>query len=1294
MAIVATAATAETSDLRGFGRTEVKRRILAPDKEGFGDGQHPSPVTVLDFACETPEKAETVAGKFLLDLYADPGVVFEGGIHATSGGAAFAVERDGARTAIYAAESRAALEAVLPPGGSLVASAAVPEYMKAFRWGTYGMGGLENFHNWMEKAKTNVGIDPKTDRKCLDPREDFAFLRDMGPLHFDNWLELQGFDNSDGIVAPGVWSRRKLAGDFGVPIGYRLYMPDGSWGWAARRFAARMEKPAPWIESGWHGVHEHRPHFSWNDPDIYGYVAARTKDAMLAVKTPGARSWMHPVGELVHCPWYDWHSDYSAVATNSWHDYLRGKGVTLEETAAMFNRPDRPFAFWDEVPVPEFAHFAGLPGLVLDLAGAWRTAAMDETEWVDLPDFPGNWDFLWLYLKKGEIADSRYRDGRQAWQRDIKRRFRRVFEWSGALADGDRVWLYFFPMNMGALRHAVSLNGGEPVEVGAWCALDVTEKLAEGSNVLDIVLQGTVWDGRVFLSTEKPAVYPNMSEARCRLWTLWHSWRRDTKAARCEQVFDAMRQADPDAPVEFMAPLHFGQRLTNRLMRDWGAFAHFTGEGVWFFPWYKRYGKLYGYQGTSEQAGPCDTVAKARTSALRVFLAGLDMHKPVFLTQTYSRTPEVRAWWLEHKDLFARMGTYDIDLKQPQVLIYRRTDLTGDAFPTPFPAIDETIRDVRSPWDYDIGRGELQSIGQSPLYLDDDGIEDGKMEGFKVLFDCGNEIIPEAAVARIQAWVESGGVFVAYPFTGQSTPLKADAWPMAALSGSKIKEPACRRGYVPKVVFPDNSTLFPSFAGQTIHGATRRMHENDFALEIVADGAEPVLTWEDGRIAATARRVGKGMVVHLGSMFWRGSEDVKGMWNPSDEVERVFLRDLLAAAGHPPALVETDDRLVLAQPYRSHNGLDLVAVLCNFNETNATNNAEAGNDPRMDVTIALRTGARPRRFVAYGGDGVTEPAFTFADGVATATIPLPMQEVKIVEAECYAPGDALDHWWAESQEQWHEIKKPSHDFSMYAEGEWRDPTQDLKDGWEVGPLAAAEEEEGDASHPPGGLRDVPLDAFQFWGWPAGRGATAVKRFDLSVPEWLEAGGEILLVCGAWVGPCFNTPATIRLNGETLATATAASYLDIDVTARLKATGNVLEVDFTDGDAFTGMNGSIHLYHRPRPTESIDLLSGGHVRSAEEGRDFIEFEVPRAWASGVRVRLYMEGAREVPKGVRVGNRFVRKHHHNFGNITDIDITGILRFGETNRIDLGANSPGEHSDRTSAQRLAVLRFDLYR
>ena len=105
------AVDARTPDLRGFGRVTVTREIL-----GGGDGQAApasgEDVVVFRFECETPQNAETVAGKFLMDLHSEDGVSVKDGIHETMGGAAFAVERDGRRTAIYAAESRASARSV------------------------------------------------------------------------------------------------------------------------------------------------------------------------------------------------------------------------------------------------------------------------------------------------------------------------------------------------------------------------------------------------------------------------------------------------------------------------------------------------------------------------------------------------------------------------------------------------------------------------------------------------------------------------------------------------------------------------------------------------------------------------------------------------------------------------------------------------------------------------------------------------------------------------------------------------------------------------------------------------------------------------------------------------------------------------------------------------------------------------------------------------------------------------------------------------------------------------------
>ena len=64
-------------------------------------------------------------------------------------------------------------------------------------------------------------------------------------------------------------------------------------------------------------------------------------------------------------------------------------------------------------------------------------------------------------------------------------------------------------------------------------------------------------------------------------------------------------------------------------------------------------------------------------------------------------------------------------------------------------------------------------------------------------------------------------------------------------------------------------------------------------------------------------------------------------------------------------------------------------------------------------------------------------------------------------------------------------------------------------------------------------------------------------------------------------------------------------------------------------------------------------------------------IPKEWEGKYRVFVHIEskvGDRlRVPLGVSGANgRYMRRHHHRFGNVTDVDITALLRFGEENEL----------------------------
>jgi len=1281
----------EPQNLRGFGRVEV---------DGFSRKErkdHKDGVVEIRFRCETEKNAETVAGKFLWDLRREPDVTEKNGVLSRPG-AAFAVMREGKTTIIFAAESRKTLDKFFShkehkehkdssanfaffAAENKLAEADCPEYMKGFGWHLYGMGGFESYHEWMGKAGAKKG-------QLLDPTDDFGFLREMGcgePMYFDNWLDTEGTDFATGILSP-LWAwKMRYARQSGVPNGWRVYTGGanavfGVTGADQARHAAHLAQPAPWLGCSMARRLQFGVYDTFHDEGWNGLMARRTYDAMMKVNDGKARDWMHPVGEIGGNGTARWHHDYGPAAQESWRKWLGKHGMD------------------ESIPIPEFATFAGLGGMVLDLAGDWLTRPehdsqpsdeawwkkppeerypglaekwyaedADLSQWENIPGIPGTWRFAALYPEKPDST------GRKVDGSTCSRWFRRTFQWNNSENSAKKTYLYFMPLaNVRHIsawehkpnvrrRHQIFVNGRKAGEVGmSWGALDVTDLLREGENSVAIRLSGLIWAGRCFLSTEAPESYPFADPAKNRLWALWNEWRNESRAKSVEMIFDAMRQADLNAPIKMMAPQTIGRTLVHRLCRDWGAWAHFTGEGSWFFPWNKRYGRLWGIQGTSELAGPEDTTEKLCRSTLRVFGAGLDGHEPVFVTQTYSRAPELRKWWLDRRELLGRMGTYDIDLGHPQVLLYRRSSIADayDDFPDPYPDAPNAVGrkgPMESPWEHDYGRGALQSIGQSFLYIDDDGLTAGKMNPYPLIIDCANEIIPSAEAEALKKWVEAGGTFVALPCTGRSTPPE-DAAPIRAL--------------------------------------------------LAVDGA--------------VRSIGKGRVVVLGEEYWRGIEDENGVWTAKDAKPYERLSALLESVGFPKPLVVADDPKVQVQPYRSNSGLDLVAVLCNYNEA-----TKITKDTKKWTVVTLRTGSKPCRIVAFTGEDTINPVnpvnpvqkdtassasqrlcvrhvpfdWDEASGIATVRIALPPQEVAVLNVEgVYTPGEALAYWWGDQQLKWQELKKPSLDLAPYRKGEWKDPVQDLKDGWI---LAAkdAKERKGSAS-----LREIPFDILQFWGVPEGKGATLKKTFDVEDASWLSDGGRTWLVCGQRFGTrTFLTDASIVLNGEKVVEAKGKAGRGkrnfVEVASLLREKGNELVVEMADGEKYTGLLGTLHLYHREAPKQSLSLAGEWRGKNGAllnvPGNATIEdatreVTIPAEWKGKCRVRLWMEGDRDVPLGVRInGTRFVKGHDSNYAPVRDLDITDYLKFGEVNIIALG------HEWNAGKKKVSLkdIRLDIY-
>ena len=1264
-------------------------------------GQGSKNVTENVFECGSSKSAAAIAGKFISDLKLSAGVeeltVGKNKIFKTAAGKAFVIVLEGTCCRIISSESFDSLKSFITKELQTVDKADYPLFIDRFQrygWGFYGLAGYRNFHNWMDKA-AGKGV------RC-DPMEDFDKLNQQ-KFRYENWIDPAGFDNSDGIMlnTGSLW-KTKESDENNLPYAFRVYCDAGGANWTQRRFSDDMEKPAWFLQSGWHGPEQYwkaKPHVSWFATGYQRYQARKIMDWMKPfVDRKLNIGWMHPHGELSHEPWYDMHADYSKAAEKSWIGYLKKSGLSLAEISKMYG-VNVPFTAWEQVPIPEFATFAGLNGRIKSLAGSWFIHLVKKGEKADFVNEPisgKEWTAINMPGGEGifEFLKSDKNLKTVSW-------FRRSFEFVKPKTD-KKIYLYWFPISHFLLHgdnprhHEVYINGRFAGNIGRWGALDVGKLLKDGDNRIALKLNGPTWDGRIFLSHEAPSVFPYLGDAKNKLWMMWKDWQLDAKYTVWVEFLDGMRQVDPERQIKFMAPTKFGTSRWIKLAAEYGGWPHFTGEGMWFYPWYKRYAYLYGLPASSELAGPSDNLKKMFDGYRRVFMTGLNGHDPVFIAQTYTRDKELWKWWLDHRQLVSRLGTFDMD--GPQVLIYRN-DIFSIAYTTPeaYPKVGAD-RNPQSIWNWDLGRGTMQNLGQSFAYISDCGLNDGKMNPYKLMIDCGNEVVEKNAIEKIKEWVERGGTFISMPFTGRSTPVSPDSWPVEVLTGCKVgKLRTPGKGTVK--ILPDQNIL-KSFAGKTYPDQGRCLdwtgvNHDSLGVELKpGKDCKVIAVFENGTPAIVERKLGKGRVIVLGTAFWRSAQDRVGIWW-GEKIERDFIKDLVAAAGHPAPPCESSNPLVWTQPYRSVNGLNSVFVVINWNGEKAA-----------ETTLTLRLPKKPSRITVYKIGKSEELPFKWKDGVAYVDLKMPAKEVQVISVDAYQAADSVNHWWDYQNKHWRELVKSKIDFSKYASGKWADPTLDLRFDacfTQLKPPADWTSANFDDSK----WTNAPLDILSRWGADKKLNTYVRKTFEVPA-EWARQGGKVYLCTGVWTrGKNFLSPGKIYFNGKKLSDNTQESYLRFDVTKLLNEDGkNVVAFEFEPAPIAVGFTGNTWLYHKAPPVKSVNLAGTWTVDAKGKVKDVtipgtfrgshpkLTFRVPEEWKGKYQVRLSMEGNRDCTLGGWINDFMVRRHHHNFGSSCDIDITSHLKFGKLNTIELMRSYEVHGKDRKEQNwKIDSIKLELY-
>ncbi|MGD0089863.1 MAG: beta-galactosidase, partial [Planctomycetota bacterium] len=1105
--------------------------------------------------------------------------------------------------------------------------------------------------------------------------------------------ELREAERQGGMVVAGI------TGGGEVPL------------WIHNEFPSSMMQPSPTTLLGaWGGAGAAGAHFeSWWMPleqRRAGALAFQRKAMERYAKNPALGGWhiyagapgaeigMHErTGEF-------W--DYSPTGQEGFRAWLRdARQVDLKALGERWYRDGSRFKNWSEVAIPDIQGLFGAldeGGLRLDSNWQWLKAGGADDEPAPLPFSPsrggeGAGGGAWSPLAMAPAQQQAFLPWGAAFYRvefdpgdwlkknaghtvylvcaDMIRSKRSVGLWLNGKSIGP-----YKPANADPAPFALRLTEGTKAggDAGA-------PSLKTGKNELILRIpcggnehqEGKLF-GPVFLTATEPKPYPYLGRGANARYADVKEWQMYSNACYHEPVFDEARAVDPERPYVLSGTASGETDFASGLAAHYGASVQHTGREAWYHPWWAGLGYVAGFYGTSEPSATAHGKSLSRMLGW-ILLDGDSNHNLFWDIEDYIKEEKDNGWFTANQRVLQLFGKYLRE--KPAIVIFRsaRTHRLGSS----------------APWNWDIGRGELQAAHYDNVYATERELLLGLIQDYPVLFDAGSEFMEEDVVQALTAYIKNGGTYVALHNTGRHTSLEPDSWPISRLTGFKVVQQA-RHG---KLRFEAHLPLFKGWEGKVFEGYGSALdwlgqdHAKDagVALESVGDGALALARWENGSVAVACRQIGKGRVVVLGSTFWREGRDEAGAWRTRNDMERNFFERLFADLG-VARNADASSADVWARKAITKNGLQEWLLAYNSKDTAVT------------CDVSLRVSAKPAAvwdMVARKPVNVEEAPKGW---VKIKDVAFAGQGVRVFGVKRGELAEGLPFWWAEKTKYWKRVagsgkreagsggqpRTPNpeprtpilcpatvpfdewrffadKDGAVGAKAEWLQPDYDDATWQKFAPV-------------PWNLQDENLKDYR---------GTGLYRARFTPPvDW--QGRRVVLGLYSFNTPIVYDEGEFLLNGVQVAAYKARGWSQTyiyDVTDKLKAGPNVLAVRVKGGKEFSGLAGGVWLATERKLEPALDL--GGEWQTAgpefrvtgtaqlpgEAKACFVfrDIEVPAAW-TGRSVFLHIETATQWLGSVVINGQPINYNGylHPFGLRADINLTPHVQAGRRNRIEL--------------------------